>query len=106
MTAAAYLEHLLGLGIQFGIENGDVRQGNLIESCFKTCQQLIHCVSGGMRGYSGSRCHAKEVGAAEAVILAVQLEGHPVMSQPRKYTGGHGIIERRYPHTPESGCAR
>ena len=35
-TAAAYLEHLFGLGIQFGIEIGNVRQGNLIESCFKT----------------------------------------------------------------------
>ncbi len=35
-TVAAYLEHLFGLGIQFGIEIGNVRQGNLIESRFKT----------------------------------------------------------------------
>ena len=35
-TVAAYLEHLFGLGIQFGIEIGDVRQGNLIEACFKS----------------------------------------------------------------------
>lgn len=35
-TVTAYLEHLFGLGIQFGIEIGDFRQGNPIESCFKT----------------------------------------------------------------------
>ncbi len=35
-TVTADRQHLFGLGIQFGIEIRNFRQGNLIETCFKT----------------------------------------------------------------------